>query len=116
MKTGRNDPCPCGSGKKFKKCCGLTDLRPVEPVEAEAFDPVESFSLSRSEFARQRCPRFSGDLLVATEMVADWLAESAEEEPLGNFLEAEANYARILESILEDWRRDRELSECPGAV
>ena len=20
-KTGRNDPCPCGSGKKFKKCC-----------------------------------------------------------------------------------------------
>jgi hypothetical protein len=21
-KVGRNDPCPCGSGKKFKKCCG----------------------------------------------------------------------------------------------
>jgi len=21
-KSGRNDPCPCGSGKKFKKCCG----------------------------------------------------------------------------------------------
>jgi len=21
-KTGRNDPCPCGSGRKFKKCCG----------------------------------------------------------------------------------------------
>ena len=21
-KTGRNDACPCGSGKKFKKCCG----------------------------------------------------------------------------------------------
>lgn len=20
---GRNDPCPCGSGKKYKKCCGL---------------------------------------------------------------------------------------------
>jgi preprotein translocase subunit SecA len=19
---GRNDPCPCGSGKKYKKCCG----------------------------------------------------------------------------------------------
>jgi len=23
-KVGRNDPCPCGSGKKFKRCCGLT--------------------------------------------------------------------------------------------
>jgi hypothetical protein len=22
QKIGRNDPCPCGSGKKFKKCCG----------------------------------------------------------------------------------------------
>jgi uncharacterized protein YchJ len=21
-KVGRNDPCVCGSGKKFKKCCG----------------------------------------------------------------------------------------------
>ncbi len=21
-KIGRNEPCPCGSGKKFKKCCG----------------------------------------------------------------------------------------------
>ena len=21
-KVGRNDPCPCGSGKKYKRCCG----------------------------------------------------------------------------------------------
>ena len=24
-KTGRNAPCPCGSGKKYKKCCGMND-------------------------------------------------------------------------------------------
>jgi uncharacterized protein len=23
-KTGRNEPCPCGSGKKYKKCCGMS--------------------------------------------------------------------------------------------
>ena len=23
--VGRNDPCPCGSGKKYKKCCGRTE-------------------------------------------------------------------------------------------
>ena len=23
VKIGRNDPCPCGSGKKYKKCCGM---------------------------------------------------------------------------------------------
>ena len=22
VKTGRTDPCPCGSGKKYKRCCG----------------------------------------------------------------------------------------------
>jgi tetratricopeptide (TPR) repeat protein len=31
-KTGRNDPCPCGSGKKFKQCC----LRKEEEAEREA--------------------------------------------------------------------------------
>src|ERR1700693_1509911 len=102
MKTGRNDPCPCGSGKKFKKCCGSEGLRAVGPVETEAYDPVEAFWYSRGELARQGCPRFLGDLLAATEMVAGWLAESPEEEPLGTFLEAEANYARILEAIVED--------------
>lgn len=32
MKTGRNDACPCGSGKKYKKCCGLTDQEAVAPL------------------------------------------------------------------------------------
>ena len=33
MKTGRNQPCPCGSGKKFKKCCGsrATPTPPRQP-------------------------------------------------------------------------------------
>ena len=32
MNTGRNDPCPCGSGRKFKKCCGVVIA--VTPVAA----------------------------------------------------------------------------------
>jgi len=31
-KIGRNDPCPCGSGKKFKRCCAGLSLAP--PPEA----------------------------------------------------------------------------------
>ena len=27
VKVGRNSPCPCGSGKKFKKCCGVAGLQ-----------------------------------------------------------------------------------------
>jgi hypothetical protein len=37
MITGRNDPCPCGSGKKYKKCCWSSDqaarLRALETKE-----------------------------------------------------------------------------------
>ncbi len=29
-KTGRNDPCPCGSGKKYKQCCELTGAAPFQ--------------------------------------------------------------------------------------
>lgn len=28
-KIGRNEPCPCGSAKKFKKCCGGHTSKPV---------------------------------------------------------------------------------------
>lgn len=31
MKIGRNDPCPCGSGKKYKKCCLRSENPPTEP-------------------------------------------------------------------------------------
>ena len=30
VKVGRNDPCSCGSGKKFKKCCGVIALRSIQ--------------------------------------------------------------------------------------
>jgi uncharacterized protein YecA (UPF0149 family) len=26
-RVGRNDPCPCGSGKKYKKCCGAASAK-----------------------------------------------------------------------------------------
>jgi len=40
MKIGRNDPCPCGSGLKYKKCCAGNQSaggqgNPVEPVMGE---------------------------------------------------------------------------------
>jgi uncharacterized protein YecA (UPF0149 family) len=30
-KLGRNGPCPCGSGKKYKICCGKTSRHPMGP-------------------------------------------------------------------------------------
>src|SRR5436190_7976473 len=47
--VGRNDPCPCGSGKKFKKCCGGLDAAGI------------SFRTgSHGENRTARCDRASG--------------------------------------------------------
>ena len=49
-KAGRNDPCPCGSGKKYKQCCLDKDeagaraarTKAAEAAGAEAASPVEA--------------------------------------------------------------------------
>lgn len=46
MKTGRNDPCPCGSGKKYKKCC-----LPIDKTARAAGD-VEGQVRERARRAR----------------------------------------------------------------
>ena len=33
-KIGRNDPCPCGSGKKYKQCCGRSDAAAEAPTDS----------------------------------------------------------------------------------
>jgi uncharacterized protein YecA (UPF0149 family) len=47
MTVGRNDPCPCGSGKKFKKCCAAKAAPTTTGLKAAirmkggvSFDPV----------------------------------------------------------------------------
>lgn len=37
---GRNDPCPCGSGKKYKKCCASKEELTVEVVQAEEMERI----------------------------------------------------------------------------
>ena len=36
MSVGRNDPCPCGSGRKYKKCCLLAHESAASPAAARA--------------------------------------------------------------------------------
>ena len=44
-KTGRNDPCPCGSGRKYKNCCLRTDgaAAPARPGTARHSDDYSYF-------------------------------------------------------------------------
>lgn len=41
VKVGRNDPCSCGSGKKYKKCClPVKKSNPVRSAPQQSFDWV----------------------------------------------------------------------------
>lgn len=47
-----NDPCPCGSGKKFKKCCNKPHgVTPPTPEEIEAMKAEEAKSEGRANHA-----------------------------------------------------------------
>jgi hypothetical protein len=35
VKVGRNDPCPCGSGRKYKHCCGRSPLETRPSTQAQ---------------------------------------------------------------------------------
>jgi tetratricopeptide (TPR) repeat protein len=48
--AGRNDPCPCGSGKKFKQCHGSLST----PAASVAPAPVDADALARAAFAAHR--------------------------------------------------------------
>ncbi len=58
MNTGRNDLCPCGSGKKYKRCClssasvasdGFTDL-----LAGQEFNSLEEMQALANQFMQQR--------------------------------------------------------------
>ena len=43
--AGRNDPCPCGSGKKYKKCCELREKsKKIQAVKLESSALNPNFS------------------------------------------------------------------------
>lgn len=50
-KVGRNDPCPCGSGKKYKKCC--EQGAPRKKFQAQVLTSAEGTSKTASLFFRK---------------------------------------------------------------
>lgn len=53
---GRNDPCPCGSGKKYKKCCLQNSTNPAQEIREALQDEMQGQEFSSleevNEFAR----------------------------------------------------------------
>lgn len=63
MKVGRNDPCPCGSGKKFKKCC-LEKVSPATGDVREAY--LKKHDIRLKEGPDIEAIKLAGELAVDT--------------------------------------------------
>lgn len=65
-KVGRNDPCPCGSGKKYKKCCESTSRSKkfkaeilsssAQPVETKETSKVSSLFFRKTSAPKEETP------------------------------------------------------------
>jgi tetratricopeptide (TPR) repeat protein len=52
-KTGRNDPCPCGSGKKYKRCCQEKDEAAASAMRAAAHAAQQATVQAQYEARKQ---------------------------------------------------------------
>ncbi len=82
---GRNEQCPCGSGKKFKHCCLLKKQAGISPTSPEAAFKVSLISEIRAiqkaaEEKRQKIRELGVFILLATRTGDAWLLEITESD------------------------------------
>ncbi len=66
-KIGRNDPCPCGSGKKYKQCCEQTGASPIQSA-AQLSQPL-SQTLSPQQALQSAMAQHQAGNLVQAELL-----------------------------------------------
>ena len=90
-KIGRNDPCPCGSGKKYKQCCLEKDQASEHEKFAHAAAAAAEAAAAKQQEIQERIKALdkAHDLAVASNAVID-LIEA------GKFDEAEQAARQLL--------------------
>jgi tetratricopeptide (TPR) repeat protein len=123
-KTGRNDPCPCGSGRKYKVCC----LKKDEDAERERFKRAAAVAAAQAAEAAAKTRRQAEATLQALEHERDLAedsnavialvkagkldeAEQAARELLVNYPEVHDGYDR-LGMVYEARGQNREAADC----
>jgi len=132
--VGRNEPCPCGSGKKYKKCCQanepvVRDTAPPVPSPMKEFirDRKEYFEdgldrldeISNSAVDAIRGKRYEEAEKICEQLLRDysWIIDGHDRlgmlrEAQGRYREAADHYAQVLEMIEKEPEGfDREVVE-----
>ena len=89
-KVGRNDPCPCGSGKKFKQCCGA-GLSPRATVNSPVAAPNAGDIKQLAVLFNTR--RYAEMEAAARILVAKFPASGAAWKALGTALQVQRKHA-----------------------
>jgi hypothetical protein len=75
--VGRNDPCPCGSGKKHKRCCGAAANDDVRVSGVGRGEPVTGWARAHAIWPKTREALLSHTI--------DWLGQEAIDESFDEF-------------------------------
>src|SRR5262249_29355107 len=103
-KTGRNDPCPCGSGRKYKHCCLEKDQAAEHAQFARAAAVAAEAAAAREQErqARTQLLQEEHDLAAASNAVIDLVregkldaAERAAHELLEHYPDVHDGYDRL---------------------
>jgi len=128
-KPGRNDPCPCGSGKKYKKCClakeEAAEREQLAEAEAKRAESTAAHRLHLQEMRAAIAERLSGALeadedalTIASNAAADLVragkldeAEKAANDLLVQFPDVHDGYDRL--GMVHEARGDNiQAAEC----
>ena len=69
-RVSRNDPCPCGSGKKFKRCCLPKDQAASRPPGTPTITDMRGRQRDRPEFPIGTVALYGPDNLTTTKIAA----------------------------------------------
>jgi methionyl aminopeptidase len=86
MKIGRNDPCPCGSGKKYKKCCMGKDILIKNGDVKE--DYLKKYNIRLKEKSDIKAIKVAGKLAVETlELVEPYLKPGTKTDDINTLVD-----------------------------
>jgi hypothetical protein len=68
VKIGRNDPCPCGSGKKYKRCCinkPVEDVQDTQDTDESMMESEEERARWLNDYPKEECIVQEGQVLIS---------------------------------------------------
>ena len=99
QKIGRNDPCPCGSGKKYKHCCG----QPVAPAAAPAESHEGAVALTMAWLAQHHRKGFAAALQTVMDDAVLEIFDDDEDEARAAMAGLDVAVRQALHINLAEW-------------